>query len=42
MSEVTKPADRIILDNLEALKVYFDPMRLKILNQMINEPKSVH
>jgi DNA-binding transcriptional ArsR family regulator len=42
MSEVTKPADRIILDNLEALKVYFDPMRLKILHQMINEPKSVH
>jgi DNA-binding transcriptional ArsR family regulator len=42
MSEAPKPAERITLDSLEALKVYFDPMRLKIIHQMVREPKSVH
>lgn len=42
MSEAPKPAERIILDSLEALKVYFDPMRLKIIHEMVTEAKSVH
>jgi len=39
--EERKPADRIVLDGLDALKVYFDPMRQKIIHQMISEPKTV-
>lgn len=37
----TKPAERIVLDSLDALKVYFDPMRLKIIHEMVNAPKTV-
>lgn len=36
-----KPADHVTLDGLDALKVYFDPMRQKIIHQMISEPKTV-
>lgn len=36
-----QPAERVILDGLDALKVYFDPMRQKIIHQMISEPKTV-
>ena len=40
-SDERHPAEHIILDGLDALKVYFDPMRQKIIHQMINEPKTV-
>jgi DNA-binding transcriptional ArsR family regulator len=36
-----KPAERIVLDSLDALKVYFNPMRLKIIHEMVNTPKTV-
>lgn len=36
-----QPAERITLDGLDALKVYFDPMRQKIIHQMIKTPKTV-
>jgi hypothetical protein len=36
-----KPAERSVLDSLDALKVYFDPMRLKIIYEMVNTPKTV-
>lgn len=39
--EERKPAERIVLDGLDALKVYFDPMRQKIIHQMISEAKTV-
>lgn len=42
MNDERKPADRLVLDSLEALKVYFDPMRLKIVHQMVTQAKTVH
>jgi len=36
-----QPADRIVLDGLDALKIYFDPLRQKIVHQMVTEPKTV-
>lgn len=36
-----QPADRIVLESLDALKVYFDPMRQKIIHQMVSAPKTV-
>ncbi|MGB7338750.1 MAG: helix-turn-helix domain-containing protein [Phototrophicaceae bacterium] len=40
-SDERYPADHIVLDGLDALKVYFDPMRQKIIHQMIKQPKTV-
>lgn len=40
-TERYQPAERIVLEGLDALKVYFDPMRQKILHQMISETKTV-
>jgi DNA-binding transcriptional ArsR family regulator len=36
-----QPADSIILDTLEALRVYFDPMRMQIVQEMANAPRTV-
>lgn len=36
-----QPQEKITLDTLEALKVYFDPMRQKIVQEIAIEPKSV-
>ncbi|MGJ3239735.1 MAG: helix-turn-helix domain-containing protein [Anaerolineae bacterium] len=41
MDDVHQPIERIVLNGLDALKVYFDPMRQKIIHQIINEPKTV-
>lgn len=36
-----EPEEKITLNTLEALKVYFDPMRQKIIQEVAIEPKSV-
>jgi DNA-binding transcriptional ArsR family regulator len=37
-----QPADSLILDNLEALKVYFDPLRMQIVQEISHQCKNVH
>jgi DNA-binding transcriptional ArsR family regulator len=37
-----QPADKVILDNLDALKAYFDPVRLQIVQEMSYQPRTVH
>lgn len=37
-----QPADSLILNNLEALKVYFDPLRMQIVQEVSHQPKNVH
>lgn len=39
---LVQPQDKIMLDSLEALKVYFDPLRMKIVQEVAGEPKTVH
>ncbi|MEL6524434.1 MAG: winged helix-turn-helix domain-containing protein, partial [Chloroflexota bacterium] len=41
-NELPTPAERIVLASLDALKVYFDPLRQKIVQQVIKKPKTVH
>lgn len=36
------PAERLVLTSLDALKVYFDPMRMRIVQEMADQPKTVH
>jgi len=36
-----QPADRAVLDDLEALKVYFDPLRQRIVQQVSAVPRTV-
>ena len=37
-----KPDDILTIDNLQTLKVYFDPLRARIMNEMAHEPRTVH
>jgi DNA-binding transcriptional ArsR family regulator len=37
-----KPDDIRILDNLESLKIYFDPFRLKIVKELSYEARTIH
>ncbi len=37
-----QPADSLTLDNLEALKVYFDPLRMQIVQEISHQCKNVH
>jgi DNA-binding transcriptional ArsR family regulator len=37
-----QPDDKVILDNLDALKAYFDPVRLQIVQEMSYQPRTVH
>ena len=36
------PLDRITIDNLQTLKVYFDPLRTRIMQEIAHEPRTVH
>lgn len=42
MSPITEPADRQIITDLEALKVYFDPMRKRIMQELVPRACSVN
>lgn len=37
-----QPADSLILDNLDALRVYFDPLRMQIVQEISRQCKNVH
>jgi DNA-binding transcriptional ArsR family regulator len=37
-----KPDRERLIYDVEALKVYFDPVRLRLLHEMIDQPRSVH
>lgn len=39
---MTEPQDTVILNSLEALKVYFDPFRLKIVQLLVSAPRTIH
>lgn len=38
----TGPEPQRILDDLEALKVYFDPLRTRIIEEVAHQPRTVH
>lgn len=38
----TQPEDEVIIDDLETLKVFFDPLRTRIVRAMVHQPRSVH
>lgn len=38
----TKPLGVITIDNLHTLKVYFDPLRTRIMHELAHEPRTVH
>jgi hypothetical protein len=42
MSQFPNPEDTLLIDNVEALKVYFDPFRLRILGELIAQPRTIH
>lgn len=37
-----KPEPEMLIHDIEALKVYFDPVRLRLLHEMSDAPRSVH
>lgn len=37
-----EPADERIIDNLEALRIYFDPLRTQIIQAVGQEPRTIH
>jgi DNA-binding transcriptional ArsR family regulator len=39
---MTEPQDTFILNNVESLKVYFDPFRLKIVQLLASAPRTIH
>lgn len=38
----TQPHSVITINSLHTLKVYFDPMRTRIMHELANEPRTVH
>lgn len=38
----TEPEDEVVIDDLDTLKVYFDPLRTRIVRTMVHKPRSVH
>ena len=38
----TKPLSVITINSLHTLKVYFDPLRTRIMHELAHEPRSVH
>lgn len=38
---IPQPEAEVIIDDLETLKVYFDPLRTRIVRTMVNQPRSV-
>lgn len=41
-SVTTKPLRAITIDSLHTLKVYFDPLRTRIMHELAHEPRTVH
>lgn len=41
-SSVAKPHGVITIDSLQTLKVYFDPLRTRIMRELAHEPRTVH
>lgn len=37
-----KPLDRLTIDCLQTLKVYFDPLRTRIMQEIAHKPRTVH
>ncbi len=42
MDETKRPQFEHLITDLEALKVYFDPVRQRILRELVGEPRSIH
>jgi DNA-binding transcriptional ArsR family regulator len=40
--EPIRPQSEHLITDLEALKVYFDPVRQRILRELVGEPRSIH
>lgn len=39
--QIQKPVDELIIHNIDTLKVYFDPVRTRIMQEMANSPRTV-
>lgn len=39
--QIPKPVDELIIHNIDTLKVYFDPVRTRIMQEMANSPRTV-
>lgn len=42
MSHIPTPDDQRIMSDLETLKIYFDPLRARIMHLLVNQPRTVH
>ncbi|MBL8164893.1 MAG: winged helix-turn-helix transcriptional regulator [Anaerolineae bacterium] len=42
MSQTPLPDDQRILSDLETLKIYFDPLRTRIMQLLVGQPRTVH
>lgn len=40
-SNIPQPDDELVIRDLEAMKVYFDPMRTRIMQEMAHHPRTV-
>jgi len=40
-SNISQPDDELVIRDLEAMKVYFDPMRTRIMQEMAHHPRTV-
>ena len=40
--QIVQPAQELTISNLQTLKVYFDPLRARIMQEMANQPRTVH
>ncbi len=37
-----QPDDERLITDLEALKIYYDPTRIRIMQELLNEPRTIH
>lgn len=42
MSNIPAPDDQRILSDLETLRIYFDPLRTRIMQLLVKQPRTVH
>jgi DNA-binding transcriptional ArsR family regulator len=42
MPDYPQPDDERVIDDIEALKVYFDPLRIRLVQAMAHQPRSVN
>ena len=41
-SDFPEPANEVVIHDLEALRIYFDPLRTRIIHSLGKEPRTIH